>query len=196
MKIQSIKFEKSVAHISQLPKLKLPEIAFAGRSNVGKSSLINCLLNRKHLAKISSTPGKTRLLNFFLINESFYFVDLPGYGFARVPPVEKEKWQELVESYFKESQMLRGVIIITDIRHPLTKLDLEMINWIKQLNIPPLFIGTKADKLSGNKLTLQFDENYQQLQQVDPMAELLPFSAETHAGRKEVWQKITNMLRA
>ncbi|MBN2093199.1 YihA family ribosome biogenesis GTP-binding protein [candidate division KSB1 bacterium] len=194
MKIQSVKFEKSVAHVSQLPKTKLPEIAFAGRSNVGKSSLINCLLNRKHLAKTSSTPGKTRLLNYFLINESFYFVDLPGYGFARVPPAEKEKWQQLVESYFKVSQKLRGVIIITDIRHPLTALDIEMIDWIKDLNIPPLFIGSKADKLSGNKLTQQLAENYQQLQQIYPMAELLPFSAITYAGRKEVWQKINNLL--
>ena len=194
MKIQSVKFEKSVAHVSQLPKTKLPEIAFAGRSNVGKSSLINGLLNRKHLAKTSSTPGKTRLLNFFLINESFYFVDLPGYGFARVPPAEKEKWQQLVESYFKVSQTLRGVIIITDIRHPLSKLDIEMIEWIKNLGIPPLFIGSKADKLSGNKLTQQLTENSRQLQPIYPTAELLPFSAITHAGRKEVWQKINNLL--
>lgn len=195
MKIQSIKFEKSVAHVSQLPKRKLPEIAFAGRSNVGKSSLINCLLNRKHLAKISSTPGKTRLLNFFLINDSFYFVDLPGYGFARVPPEEKEKWRQLVEAYFKVSQMLRSVIIITDIRHPLTTLDIEMIDWIRQLNIPPLFIGSKADKLSGNQLTQQLTKNYQQLQQIYPMAELLPFSAITQAGKREIWQKITNILQ-
>ncbi len=194
MKIQSVKFEKSVAHVSQLPKTKLPEIAFAGRSNVGKSSLINGLLNRKHLAKTSSTPGKTRLLNFFLINESFYFVDLPGYGFASVPPAEKEKWQQLVESYFKVSQTLRGVIIITDIRHPLSKLDIEMIEWIKNLGIPPLFIGSKADKLSGNQLTQQLTENTQQLQPIYPTAELLPFSAITHAGRKEVWQKINNLL--
>ncbi|MCI0512598.1 ribosome biogenesis GTP-binding protein YihA/YsxC [candidate division KSB1 bacterium] len=195
MKIQSVRFEKSVANVSQLPKMNLPEIAFAGRSNVGKSSLINSLLNRKHLAKTSSTPGKTRLLNFFLINESFYFVDLPGYGFARVPPVEKEKWQQLVESYFKVSQTLRGVVIITDIRHPLSKLDIEMIDWIKDLNIPPLIIGSKADKLSSSQLMQQYSENYQQLQKIYPMAELQPFSAVTHAGRKEVWQKIIQILQ-
>lgn len=195
MKIQSVRFEKSVANVSQLPKMNLPEIAFAGRSNVGKSSLINSLLNRKHLAKTSSTPGKTRLLNFFLVNESFYFVDLPGYGFARVPPVEKEKWQQLVESYFKVSQTLRGVVIITDIRHPLSRLDIEMIEWIKDLGIPPLIIGSKADKLSSSQLMQQYNENYQQLQKIYPMAELQPFSAVTHAGRKEVWQKIIQILQ-
>jgi len=195
MKLLSVQFEKSVAHIDQLPKNRLPEIAFAGRSNVGKSSLINCLLNRKQLAKTSSTPGKTRLLNFFLINNNLYFIDLPGYGFAKVSLAQKQKWQKLIEAYFQTSQMLKGVIVITDIRHPVMQSDLEIIRWITHLEIPVIIIGTKADKLSNTKLSAQLAHNHQQLQEILPAAEILPFSAVTHLGKKQVWNKIDHLVR-
>jgi GTP-binding protein len=194
MKISSIEFVKSVTHIRQQPKRRLPEIAFSGRSNVGKSSLINCLLNKKSVAKISSKPGKTRALNYFLINDAFYMVDLPGYGFAKVSKEEKAGWRELIETYFQSSEMLKGVVIITDIRHPLTALDLEMIQWIHHLQIPPIIVGTKADKLSGNKLTVQLKNNLQQIRNFLPDSTLQPFSAVNRTGRKELWQLIQHKI--
>lgn len=194
MKITSIEFIKSVVHVKQLPELRLPEIAFAGRSNVGKSSLINCLLNHKGIAKISSKPGKTRALNYFMINKLFYMVDLPGYGFAKVPREEKENWRKLIESYFEQSDMLKAVVIITDSRHELSKLDLEMIEWVHHLEIKSIIVSTKADKLSGNKLTNQLTGNQKQVRAIVPDAFLLPFSSVDRVGRKELWSKIDNLI--
>lgn len=195
MKISSIKFEKSVAQIHQLPTIQLPEIAFAGRSNVGKSTLINCLLNNKRIAKTSSRPGKTRLLNFFVINESFYMVDLPGYGFAKVPVAEKLKWQQLIASYFQVSKSLKGIVVITDIRHPLTNLDIEMIQWVEHLGIPLIVVGTKADKLSANKLAAQFSKNEKQLRDISPNAALITFSSLTRDGKNVLWNSIDSLIR-
>lgn len=195
MKLSSVEFFKSVAEIHQLPKDGLPEVAFAGRSNVGKSSLINCLLNQKKLAKTSSTPGKTRLLNFFIINQLFYLVDLPGYGFAKVPLAEKIKWQHLIENYLQQSRTLKGVCILTDIRHPLTPLDLEMITWVARLQIPLLVIGTKADKLSANQLNQQLANNQKQLEELAPGIGILPFSSVNRMGRKQLLSLIDNLVR-
>jgi GTP-binding protein len=195
MKLSSVEFYKSVAEINQLPKDGLPEIAFAGRSNVGKSSLINCLLNQKKIAKTSSTPGKTRLLNYFVINQKFYLVDLPGYGFAKVNLAEKIKWQNLIEQYIQQSQTLKGLSILTDLRHPLMQLDLEMIAWVASLRIPMLVIGTKADKLSANQLNNQLAHNQQQLQEVAPDLGILPFSSVTRLGRQQLWGLIDNLVR-
>jgi len=195
MKLSSVQFYKSVAEIHQLPKDGLPEVAFAGRSNVGKSSLINCLLNQKKLAKTSSTPGKTRLLNFFVINQLFYLVDLPGYGFAKVSQAEKIKWQHLIENYLQQSRTLKGVCILTDIRHPLTALDLEMITWVARLQIPLLVIGTKADKLSTNQLNQQLAQNQKQLEELVPGVGILPFSSVNRMGRKQLLSLIDNLVR-
>ena len=194
MKLSSVEFLKSVAEIHQLPNDGLPEVAFAGRSNVGKSSLINCLLNQKKMAKTSSTPGKTRLLNYFTINEKFYLVDLPGYGFAKVNIAEKIKWQKLIEKYMRQSKSLKGVVILTDLRHPLSRLDLEMIEWVAILEIPLLVVGTKADKLSANQLNKQFVHNQKQLQELVPGAGILPFSSVNRLGRKQLWNLLDNLV--
>lgn len=195
MKLNSVEFVTSVAHVDQLTNKTIPEIAFAGRSNVGKSSLINCLLNRKKMAKISSTPGKTRLLNYFILNEKLYFVDLPGYGFARVPPSERKKWRQLIEGYMTTSNMLKVTLILTDLRHPLSKLDVEMITWVSHMDLPHLVIGTKADKLSRNQLHIQLAKNKRQLKEIGSDAELMPFSSVTKVGRKELWQKMSEFVR-
>ncbi len=146
MKITSVEFIKSVENIDHIPNDNLKEIAFAGRSNVGKSSLINCLLNRKNIARTSSTPGKTRQLNYFKINEKFYFVDLPGYGFARASKTEKLQWQRLIESFLTQSANLKGVVSIIDSRIGPTKLDLQLLEWLKDLKIPIILIATKSDE--------------------------------------------------
>ncbi len=151
MKIKSAEFVASFTALSQLPKKRLPEIAFAGRSNVGKSSLINKILNRKKLAKTSGTPGKTRQLNYFLINDAFHFVDLPGYGFAKVPKTERQQWRRLIEAYLSKNQHLRVVVSLIDSRMGPTALDLELIEWLAHLEIPILAVATKLDKLSRNQ---------------------------------------------
>ena len=147
MKIGTVEFVKSVYKPDQLPPLELPEFAFAGRSNVGKSSLINRLLNRKNLVKVSAKPGKTQALNFFLVDDSLYFVDLPGYGFAQVSKKMQDDWQELITDYLASRQTLRCVVVIIDIRHPLKPLDQELFNWLRLHDIPTLPVYTKADKL-------------------------------------------------
>ena len=193
MKVISAEFVKSVADIRQIPTEGLPEVAFAGRSNVGKSSLINALLNRKKLVQVSSTPGKTRLINFFKINQKFYFVDLPGYGYARVSRLMQQGWQKLIESYLLNSRFLKGVVVLIDIRHPITEADLQLIEWLAGHEIETVIVGTKADKLSGNKLQTQIASNNKILQKigVDP---LLPFSAITGRGKQELWQAITRLI--
>ncbi len=144
-------FVKSVVSFKQKPDKKFPEIAFAGRSNVGKSSLLNALLGTKKLAKISSTPGKTRQINYFIINESFYFVDLPGYGYAKLAKSEKKKWQALVETYLLKSMELRLVVLLIDSRHDLMDSDQQMIDWLDLNEIPYIVVLTKADKLAKTK---------------------------------------------
>lgn len=193
MKIQSAEFLTSVAHISQLPRRGYPEIAFAGRSNVGKSSLINCLLNRKKLAKTSSTPGKTRLLNFYHINMNVYFVDLPGYGFAKVAKNERQKWKTLVESYFMTSRFLKCVIIIIDSRHDLSPLDRNMIEWVTHLEIPKIIVATKADKLSSSQLQKNLTQKLKQIESFG-VSEIIPFSAVTRNGKKTLWQALDQIL--
>ncbi len=130
MNIQNVQFIKSAANIGQKPSPSLPEVAVAGRSNVGKSSLINVLFNRKKLAKISSTPGKTRLINYFLVDERIYFVDLPGYGYAKLSKHEREKWQKNIESYLRENKNLELVLLLIDMRHGLLPIDRVMIDWL------------------------------------------------------------------
>ena len=192
-------FVISAAHHSQFPKDNLPQISFCGRSNVGKSSLINTLLNRKKLARTSNTPGKTRQLNFYRITElghskkAFYFVDFPGYGYAKVSKAERETWRKLIEDYFNYSKTLRAAISLIDSRIGTTKSDLELLHWLHSLELPIVLIATKSDKLSKKK----FAESKQQI--ISSVANLslldiLMFSSETKLGRKESWKLINECL--
>ena len=151
IQFNQVSFIDSVFSLRQLPAPLYPEIAFAGRSNVGKSSLINKLINRKNLVKTSAKPGKTRSLNFFEVKEQLYLVDLPGYGFAQVNKQMRSDWEELISSYLLERETLACVVVIIDLRHALKNTDREMINWLQYHTIPGLPVYTKADKLSKNK---------------------------------------------
>lgn len=151
------RFIKSVYSIEDIPKLRLPEIVLCGRSNVGKSSFINSLFNRKNLAKISSTPGKTRSINYYMIDEKFYIVDLPGYGFAKVIASERKKWVKLIEEYFLNSGHINLVIHLIDSRHKPTELDIKLNEFLKQLKLPYFFLLNKVDKLKQSELKPSFD---------------------------------------
>ncbi|MBC8181568.1 YihA family ribosome biogenesis GTP-binding protein [candidate division KSB1 bacterium] len=193
MKISSAKFIGSFAHLKQLPKDKLPEIAFAGRSNVGKSSLINCLLNRKKIALTSSTPGKTRLLNYYTINENFYFVDLPGYGFAKVSRSERLSWKKLIESFITTNENLKGIVQIIDSRHGITKLDLEMLSWIHFIKLPLILVATKTDKLPNSKRGHLLKIIKQEAREFQPV-DIFGFSTVSKQGKHEIWQSISRLL--
>lgn len=192
MIIKSAKFVKSAAKSSQYPPAVLPEIAFAGRSNVGKSSLINILVNRKHLVKTSSTPGRTQLINFFVINETFSFVDLPGYGYARVPKSIKKNWGPMIETYFSTRETLKGVVFIMDIRRMPDQKELNLIDWFNYFNIYSILILTKADKLSKTKQINQHLSIAKALS-VDKK-ELILFSAKSRQGKNAVWHAIKKLL--
>jgi len=193
MKILSAKFIKSVARISQLPPDKFPEIAFAGRSNVGKSSLINCLIQRKNLAKTSSSPGKTRLINYYSVNDRVYFVDLPGYGYAKVSKEERKQWKRLIESFLTASKDLVGIIQIFDSRIGLTELDIEMLTWIKHLQKPAIIVATKIDKLPKSKANHILNQHRLALKEFGDF-EMIPFSAVTKHGAKEIWKAILSLI--
>ncbi len=150
MDFSTVEFLLSVHQLNQLPPIELPEIAFAGRSNVGKSSLINTLIGRKKLVKISARPGKTQGLNYFRVGDQFFIVDLPGYGFAKVPKVMQNGWQSLISSYLEQRQTLRCVVVILDIRHEPKSQDTQLIQWLRQNSIPILPVYTKIDKVSGS----------------------------------------------
>jgi len=182
--IKSAEFVTSAVKPSQYPE-SMPQIAFCGRSNVGKSSMINCILNRKKLVKTSSTPGKTRLINFFRINESYYFVDLPGYGYAKVSKKERAKWRPMVESYFKSKQEVLGVVILLDIRHDPRPEEMELFSWFDQYQIPYLIVLTKADKLSKTKQIHQHKRIAEHLS--IPAEGIIRFSTKTRQGKEDIW---------
>lgn len=194
MKIKSVQFVKSVAKLSQLPKDNLQQFAFAGRSNVGKSSMLNTLFSRKKLVLVSSTPGKTRLLNFFLINEQYYFVDLPGYGYAKVSQNMRRDWQKLIEGYLVHTEHLKGMCVLTDIRHDPRESDLELVEWMDYQGLPGIVVGTKADKLSKNQLNKQLFRS-QKIMQPYGIEKIYPFSAVTSLGKTEVLQEIQTILQ-
>ena len=155
---------KSLTSLSQKPEEKLPEIAFVGRSNVGKSSLMNALFNRKNLVKTSSTPGKTQLINYFLVDKRTYFVDLPGYGYAKIPKRMLDNWQKMLEGYISESEELRLICLLIDSRHNLMEIDKQMAEWLNFLGTPFIVVLTKTDKLPRNKIAKQkkhFTEYFQ-----------------------------------
>src|SRR6185312_556594 len=151
MKVNNVEFVTSAVKPEQYPDEGLPEFALAGRSNVGKSSFINKLINRKSLARTSSKPGKTQTLNFYKINGSFYFVDVPGYGYAKVSKKEREKWGKMMEEYFQTRETLKVVVLLTDIRHKPTTDDIQMYQYLKYFDLPVVVVATKLDKVPKNK---------------------------------------------
>jgi len=192
MLIHDVHFTVSVHRLNQLPEDDLPEVAFAGRSNVGKSSLMNRLLGRKDYVKVSAKPGKTQGLNFFLCDGSFYLVDLPGYGFAKVSRTMRQAWGELIASYLEKRRQLRAVVVIVDIRHPATEQDGQLLAWLSAKNIPAITVYTKADKLSGN-------ERGRQAALLDAGHSLTPdkrviFSAKTGMGKDELLSWLEKQL--
>jgi len=193
MKILSAKFITSIIDANKLPPGDYPEIAFAGRSNVGKSSLINTLVNRKKLALTSSSPGKTRMINFFNINDRLFLVDLPGYGFAKVSQEERKKWKTLIESYVTTSKHLKGVIQLIDSRLGPTELDLEMLRWLVQLKKAVLIVATKADKIPRSKLKPALAAYAKTMNDIGKF-DLVPFSNVTKSGKKEIWQAIDHLI--
>jgi GTP-binding protein len=190
MKVTSAEFIKSAFKEADWPDDGKPEIAFLGRSNVGKSSLINSLLGVRGLARTSSTPGRTQSLNFFLINETFRFVDLPGYGYARVPKIIKSSWGEMATTYLAKRSQLVLSIHIVDSRHEPTKLDLQLHEWLEHSAKPRLTVATKSDKLSNNELR----ESMGRAKGVFHRDAVVAYSAKTGRGQQEVWRVIENAL--
>ncbi len=193
MKITSAEFVKSAVWPPQYPPAVLPEIAFVGRSNVGKSSLINTLVSRKNLAKTSNTPGRTQLINFFIVNESISFVDLPGYGFAKVSQFVKKDWGDMIEAYLRERQNLALVIFILDIRRDPSQDDLSLRDWLQYYRIPYLYVLTKTDKLSNNQVIGRQRIIERSLAAVKHN-EIILFSAKTQKGKEQLWQFVENHL--
>ncbi len=193
MNIISAKFVTSAVNSKGYPESDLPEVAFVGRSNVGKSSLINKLVNRRALARTSQSPGRTQLINFFLVNDCFHLVDLPGYGFAKVPLKVKEKWGQMIEEYLAKRQNLCGVVMLVDARHDPTGQDIQMYKWLCYYNVPTAVAVTKSDKLSKS-------QNIRQLSRIKKMLELQPehflvaTSAKTGLGREDLLQIIENWI--
>jgi GTP-binding protein len=190
MKVTSAEFVKSAFKESDWPSDSKPEIAFLGRSNVGKSSLINSLLGVRGLARTSSTPGRTQSLNFFSINDRFRFVDLPGFGFARVPQQIKSGWGDMVTSYLAKRHRLVLSIHIVDSRHEPTKQDLQLHEWLEHSDKPRLIVATKSDKLSNNELR----KNLEHIRNVLNDQSVLVYSAKTGQGRDELWRAIKSAI--
>jgi|SRR5262245_26695852 len=192
LKIASVRFVKSATSPEEFPAGRFPEIAFVGRSNVGKSSLINSLLGTPGLARTSSTPGRTQLINFFQVNNGFYFVDLPGYGYARVPVEIKRTWGPMVEGYLATRANLVLVVVITDSRREPTRLDLQMTEWLQSRGKPFIIVATKSDKLSSNRLRT----NLVRLSGALGGKTVIPYSSLGRLGADRVWREIVSKLAA
>lgn len=194
MNYRKAEFICSYVNTKDLPEDNWPEVAFAGRSNVGKSSLINCLVGRKGLAKTSSTPGKTRMLNYYGIDQSMYMVDLPGYGYARVSQSEKRKWGQLIENYLTTREQLKGVIQLVDIRHPPSLDDILMWKFLAQIQIPAVVVANKADKISRG----QWQKHEKIIRENLGLGQgkIILFSTETKQGVEEVYKTITSWVEA
>lgn len=193
MIIKSAELETVCGITSRLPENELPEFAFAGKSNVGKSSLINALMNRKSLARTSSQPGKTQTINFYLINQNMYYVDLPGYGYAKVSVEVKAKWGKMIERYLRSSKALKCVFLLIDIRHEPSANDRMMYDWIVENGYHPVIIATKLDKIKRS----QTEKQVKLIRDTLGMGKdgvLIPFSAETKQGREEIWAYLEGYL--
>ena len=193
MKIKNVSLETVCGITSRLPENSLPEIAFAGKSNVGKSSLINALMNRKALARTSAQPGKTQTINFYNINDAMYLVDLPGYGYAKVAQEIREKWGKLIERYLHGSKQLRAVFLLIDIRHEPSENDRRMYEWIVYNGYDPIIIATKLDKIKRSQTEKQLKILRTGLG-VKPGTKMLTFSALTKQGRDEIWAVMDEIL--
>lgn len=193
MKILSAEFIVSAVGPAQFPKDRRPQVAFAGRSNVGKSSLINALLNRKHLVKTSATPGKTQLINFFLVNGAFYFVDLPGYGYARVPHAVTDAWAPMVEGYLNGSPTLAAAVVLLDSRRDPDERDQRLVEWLNTSAIPAIYALTKTDKLNRRE-SVRAHRNMADALGID--GRLIVTSAKEGLGMKELWREISERLNA
>lgn len=189
MVIRSAELETVCGITSTLPRNELPEIAFAGKSNVGKSSLLNGLLNRKSLARTSATPGKTQTINYYRINDRLYFVDLPGYGYAKVSQALREKWGKMIEKYLKKSPSLKAVFLLIDIRHEPGANDRQMYDWIVANGFRPVIIATKSDKISKGQIKKQTSMILKTLN-CPPDTVILPFSAPNRTGGAGIWAEI------
>lgn len=194
MVIKNVSLDIVCGVTSTLPKTELPHIAFAGKSNVGKSSLINALMNRKAYARTSSQPGKTQTINFYNINNAFYYVDLPGYGYAKVSLEAKEKWGKMIERYLSRSRMLKMVFLLVDIRHDPSANDKSMYDWIVYNGYHPVIIATKLDKINRSQVAKHTKAIRQGLGMA-PEDILIPFSAETKQGREEIWELLEGKLQ-
>ena len=192
MNVHQADFIKSAAKPRDYPPPLLPEIAFVGRSNVGKSSLINVLAGRKGLVRTSSTPGRTQLINFFDINSILTLVDLPGYGYAKAPPELRKQWGPMIEAYLASRENLKGVVLILDIRRIPSDGDLQMLRWLEMYNIPPIIVLTKCDKLSKNEIAKQNTVIAAAISR--GKGTLLPFSALSRDGRDTIWGEIMRVL--
>ncbi len=194
MKVTQADIVISAVKPEQYPTEQLPEFALAGRSNVGKSSFINKMINRKNLARTSSKPGKTQTLNFYLINEMVHFVDVPGYGFAKVPKSERDAWGRMMETYLTSREQLRAVLQIVDLRHPPSKDDVTMYGYLKHYELPVVVIATKADKIPKGKWQKHLKVIKETLG-MDKEDELILFSSETGQGKDEVWGMLQKRMK-
>lgn len=193
MVIKKVELETVCGYTSVLPENTKPEIAFAGKSNVGKSSLINALMNRKSLARTSSQPGKTQTINFYNINDEMYLTDLPGYGFAKVSQSEKEKWGKMIEKYLNTSKQLRAVFLLIDIRHDPSANDRQMYDWMVYQGFHPIIIATKLDKINRSQVQKHVKAIKVGLN-VQPDTVIIPFSATTKQGRDEIWALMDEII--
>lgn len=184
--VKTAEFMIGAASLAQLPRGGLPEVALAGRSNVGKSSLLNRLMGRRKLARTSKAPGKTREINLYLIDNKLILADLPGYGFAKVPKAVKRKWGDLIERYLNEREELRGIVHLVDLRHPPTRDDVQMQEWARHYGVPTLIAATKADKITKSKRA-QAVRTIREVLTPSPETPVVPFSAVTGEGAREIW---------
>lgn len=189
MEVHNVDLTISAVRADQYPKTDYPEIALVGRSNVGKSSLTNTLINRQNFAHTSSQPGKTQTLNFYNVEDQLYFVDVPGYGYAKVSKKERERFGQMIEQYLTQREQLRGVIMLVDARHEPTADDVSMYQWLDYYNLPTLVVGTKSDKVKSNVWNRQESQIRKRLT-MEQDAPLVLFSAVTKRGKDQVWQWI------
>ncbi len=194
MEVVRAEFITSAVESNQYPADHLPYVALVGKSNVGKSSMINTVTNRSKLAKTSGQPGKTRLLNFYRINNAFYLVDLPGYGFARVSQKEKERWGYMIETFLSSSPNLLGIIQLIDIRHNPTADDMTMLNWIEHYEMPLIILATKADKLGKTRIKPQIDKIRRKLE-ISLDIPIIPFSSKTGQGKEALLKALDSLLK-
>lgn len=193
MKVHNAEIVISAVQPEQYPNTKLPEIALAGRSNVGKSSFINTLINRKGLARTSGKPGKTQTLNFYLIEEALHFVDVPGYGYAKVSKTERAKWGKMIETYITEREQLQAVVSLVDMRHDPTADDIQMYEFLKYYNIPVIVVATKCDKIKKNQWN-KHESAIKKKLNFDPSDDFIIFSSETKEGKEKAWEAIEKYL--